>query len=118
MAAETNEISPIVIIKRVLWYLLGLLEVLLAFRFLFKLLGANANSGFVEFVYALSSIFVMPFEAIFPEPQTNVNVFETSTIMAMLVFGILTYFLVLLLNVVTQPPAVEEDTDQSPPPQQ
>src|SRR5665648_1153901 len=35
---------------RIVYYILGLLEVMLGFRLVFKLLGANPGSGFVSFI--------------------------------------------------------------------
>ena len=46
---------------QVIWYLLGVIEVLLGFRVLLKLLGANVQSGFTSFIYSVSSPFALPF---------------------------------------------------------
>src|SRR5665648_1103186 len=45
---------------RIVYYILGLLEVLLGFRLVFKLLGANPGSGFVSFIYSISEVFLVP----------------------------------------------------------
>jgi len=42
---------------RIIYYILGIIEVLLTFRFIFKLLGANPNSGFVSLIYSISQVF-------------------------------------------------------------
>ena len=39
---------------QIIWYLLGLIEALLAFRFVLKLLGANVGAGFVGFIYSIT----------------------------------------------------------------
>jgi len=49
----------------VLVFLFDVLEILLALRFVFKLLGANPSSEFVNFIYNLSAVFVAPFAGIF-----------------------------------------------------
>ena len=46
---------------RVMWYLLGVLEALMAIRFLLALLGANANNGFAALIYGVTGLFVAPF---------------------------------------------------------
>jgi uncharacterized protein YggT (Ycf19 family) len=83
-----------------IWLLTSILEILLAFRFVLKLLGANPNSGFVEFVYSVSSPFTAPFRGIFSTPTTEgdvtTSVFETSTIVAMIVYAIIAWGLVKL----------------------
>jgi hypothetical protein len=75
------------------YYVLGVLEILLAFRFVFKLLGASSVSGFVSFIYSLSGPFVTPFSGIFSTATTTgVNataVLEPATIIAMIVYAIL-----------------------------
>src|SRR4051812_38890275 len=52
-------------VANIIWYILGIVEVLLAFRFVMKLLGANPNSGFVDFIYSVTSVLTAPFDNIF-----------------------------------------------------
>ncbi len=71
---------------------------LLAFRLVLKLLGANPSSGFVSFVYSLSGIFTAPFTAIFHRATTNgvetTAVFEPGTLIAMVVYALVVYGIV------------------------
>ncbi len=46
---------------QIVWYILGIIEVVLAFRFILKLLGANPDAGFSSFIYGISYIFATPF---------------------------------------------------------
>ena len=48
---------------QIVWYVLGLIEAILAFRFILKLLGANPVAGFTNFIYSLSYVFTAPFQA-------------------------------------------------------
>ncbi len=74
---------------QVVWYILGLLEILLAFRFVLKLLAANSTAGFTKFIYGATHIFVAPFNNVFRRAVVdNNNVFEWTTILAMLVYWI------------------------------
>ena len=57
--------------RRVVYYILGVLEILLAFRLVFKLLGANPDSGFVSFIYSISQVFLVPFTTIFRSAATD-----------------------------------------------
>ena len=83
-----------------IWLVLGIFEVLLAFRFFLKLLGANPNSGFTEFVYSVSGPLSAPFRGIFSTPTTEgditTSVFETSTLIAMLVYAVLAWGIIKL----------------------
>jgi hypothetical protein len=76
--------------KRIVYYIGGVIIALIALRFLLLLLGANQGSGFVDFVYGLSGIFVAPFVGIFGEPTFGVSYVETSSIVAIVVYALLT----------------------------
>lgn len=99
---------------QVIWYILGLIEVLLAFRLVLRLLGANANSGFVSFVYAISGPFALPFRGVVGASQFGSSVMEWSTIIAMIVYLIIAYGLVKLFQLVkpTDPIEVERGVEQ------
>ena len=47
------------------YFFFGVLEILLVFRLVLKLMGASLSSAFVGFIYGLSGIFIAPFEGIF-----------------------------------------------------
>ncbi|MDD4297741.1 MAG: YggT family protein, partial [Ruminiclostridium sp.] len=46
--------------RYVIYYVLGLLEIMLGLRFIFMLLGANPRSGFTSFLYSVTGIFIAP----------------------------------------------------------
>ncbi|MES3005626.1 MAG: YggT family protein [Patescibacteria group bacterium] len=74
---------------QIIWYLLGILEVLLAFRFVLKMLGANAGAGFTSFIYGITYVFTAPFLSVFRITQVAGSSFEWPTLLAMLVYWIL-----------------------------
>ncbi len=88
-----------------IYYILGVLEVLLAFRLVLRLLGANPASGFVNFIYDLSGIFTKPFTAIFSRATTEgletTSVFEPETLIAMVVYALVAFGIVKLLLIST-----------------
>jgi len=98
---------------QVIWYLLGVIEVLLGFRVLLKLLGANVQSGFTSFIYSVSSPFALPFAGILGITGISEMVFEWSTLIAMAVYAILAYGLVALFQLIkpTNPEEVEQNVD-------
>lgn len=83
-----------------IWVVLGIFEVLLAFRFFLKLLGANPLSGFTQFVYNASGPLSAPFRGIFSTPTAQgditTSVFETSTLVAMIVYALVAWGIVEL----------------------
>lgn len=76
---------------QIVWYILGIIEVLLAFRFVLKLLGANSAAGFTSFIYGASAIFVAPFLSVFGISQVAGSVFEWTTLLAMFVYWVIAF---------------------------
>src|ERR1035437_7940205 len=81
---------------QVVWYLLGIIEVLLAFRFVLKLLGANPSAGFTSFIYGVTYIFAAPFLSVFRISQVAGSIFEWTTLLAMLVYWIVAFGVIKL----------------------
>lgn len=86
--------------SQIIWYILGVVEFLLAFRFVFKALGANPATGFTNFIYSVTNMMVMPFRGIFPTASVDVSVFEWSTLIAAFVYVCIAWALVYLLDLV------------------
>lgn len=98
---------------QIVWYILGVIEVLLAFRIVLKALGASQASGFTRMIYALSDPLALPFAGIFRTTVTEGSVFEWSTLIAGLVYLLLGYGIVQLMQLVkpTDPVEVESSVD-------
>lgn len=88
--------KPLLKGTQIAWYLLSLLEVLLAFRFVLKFTGANAQAGFTNFIYSVTWPFATPFIAVFPKTTIEGSVFEWTTLLAMLVYWMLALAIVRL----------------------
>ncbi len=88
-----------------IYFIFAVLDVLLAFRFVLQLLGANPSSGFVDFIYNLSAIFVTPFIGIFNESlargAVTTSVFEPATLIAIVVYGLVAWGIVTLIKVIS-----------------
>ncbi len=74
---------------QIVWYILGLVEVLLLFRFVLKLLGANVSAGFTSFIYGVTHLFASPFISVFRASYIEGNIFEWTTLLAMLVYWVI-----------------------------
>ncbi|MDB5161885.1 MAG: Membrane protein involved in colicin uptake [Candidatus Saccharibacteria bacterium] len=96
---KKTAVSGVVIAQRVIYYVGGVIIAILALRLLLQLLGANQASDFVGFVYGLSGVFVTPFFGIFGEPTFGQSHFETSTIVAIVVYGLIIVGVAKLLTV-------------------
>ena len=75
----------------IVWYILGLLETLLALRFVLKLLAANPSAGFSKFIYTVSYPFTTPFLNVFNVMKVGSIVFEFTTLLAMLVYWLIAW---------------------------
>ena len=96
---------------QVVWYIAGLIEVLLAFRFTLKILGADPNSGFAFLIYSVSDLFALPFSGILRTAVINSSIIEWSTIVAMLVYFVIAIGVVELLQLVK--PVKVQEVEQS-----
>ena len=89
------------------YYILGLLETLLAFRLVFRLLGANPGSVFVSLIYTVSGVFLAPFRGIFRAATSNgietTAVLEPHTIIAMIVYALIAYGVVKFIEIKKTP---------------
>lgn len=86
---NSSTTKPIYRGTQVVWYILGIMEVLLAFRFVLKLLGANSGAGFTSFIYGITHVFASPFLNVFRVTKVLGSVFEWTTLLAMLVYWVL-----------------------------
>ncbi len=98
---------------QIIWYILGVIEILLAFRMVLKALGANPLSGFTNLVYALSNPLALPFSGILPVGVNGTSVLEWSTIIAAIVYAIIAYGLFYLIQMIkpVTPDEVEQTVD-------
>jgi len=87
----------------IIYFVFGVLEILLAFRLILKLMGASMASGFVRIIYSLTGIFMMPFEGIFRRGFAQgveiTSVLEPATIVALIVYAILAWGIVKLVRI-------------------
>jgi hypothetical protein len=81
-----------------------ILESVLALRFIFKLLGANPENVFIQFLYNATLVFTYPFAGLFGmSVQNSIAVsrynLEFTTLVAMGVYALLAYIIVRIIDV-------------------
>lgn len=96
------------VVTRVVWFVFGAIEVLIAIRFVLELLGANAAAGFVQFIYGLSNIFMAPFIAILGTARVSGATFEWSALLAIAVYALIAWGIVALIRAAN--PRVQSET--------
>lgn len=75
-------------------FVFALIEILLVFRFLLKLLAANGGSKFVAWVYQTTQPLLNPFLFAFPTPQVKGGfVLEFTTLFAIFAYAFIGYLI-------------------------
>lgn len=91
-------------VKGFLWFLFGVIEVLIGLRVAFKLVGADPANSFVSFIYDIAYPFVAPFFGIVEEPQTaGGSVLEVGSLIAMLIYLLVAWGLSKLIELIMIP---------------
>lgn len=87
----------------IIYYFLGVLEILFAFRFALKLFGANPGSVFVSLIYSITNLFLTPFIGIFRDTVSEgietASVIEPKLILGMIVYAIIAVGVVKLIEI-------------------
>ena len=84
-------------------FVVGVVDILIAARFLGKLLGASSQSAFVSFINTVSGPLVAPFQGIFGNAGSKANSFETADLVAIVVYAVIGWGLVMLIRIATAP---------------
>ncbi len=83
-------------VVQLVYLLFGVIEGLIAIRFVLKALAANASAGFAEFIYGITGPLVAPFYGLFGNPAAQGGVLEVHSIVALIVYGLLGWLIVRL----------------------
>lgn len=91
-------------VSNIIYFVVGMLSILLLMRFVFRLIGSDPTNGLVNFIYNFSAPFVAPFTGIAGDPAvTRGSVFEFTTLIAIALYVLLAWGIVSLLNVLFEP---------------
>ncbi len=98
---HTSVVPKHTLATRIVWYLAGILLILLAFRFGLALMAANPANPFAHFIYAASYPFVAPFFGLFGYHLVyGVSQLEIYTLVAMAVYAVIAWAIDRLLNII------------------
>jgi uncharacterized protein YggT (Ycf19 family) len=84
-----------------IYWLSGMLEILLGLRFALRFFGANPQNEFARLINNLSAPFIAPFSTLFISPTSDggANIFDVNIIIAIIAYAILSYLAVSLESV-------------------
>src|SRR5258708_39177164 len=82
-----NQNSAIARVIRIVYFLFGVLEVLLGLRIVLHMLAANPGNGFADLIYGVTEPFTFLFSTLFKNPALgNGGVLELTAILAMIFY--------------------------------
>jgi uncharacterized protein YggT (Ycf19 family) len=87
--AEMTSDNPGWRASQLVYMLFAVIDGLLLIRLVLKLLGANPHAGFASFIYGFTDFFMAPFRNLLPAYGNEQSVFETSVLIAILVYALL-----------------------------
>jgi uncharacterized protein YggT (Ycf19 family) len=97
------------VLIQLLQLFLAVVAFFLGLRFILRLLAANSSTPFVSWVYSVSDTLISPFRGIFVNPVVEGgSIFDIVTLIALLFYTLLVYFLIALVDAVTRPHSVHE----------
>ncbi len=98
----TSPSTPVVyrpnLASQIIYYVLDVVEIILALRLIFRLFIANPGNPFVTFIYALTAPLVAPFRGIFYNTNSVGVYFEWATVIAMIIYALIAYIIVRLIE--------------------
>ena len=100
---------------QIVWYIVGLIDLFLVFRFVLKFLGANPTAGFTTFIYTVTQPLAAPFLTVFRISRIEGSVFEWTTILAAFVYWLVGWGitkLLLMSKTVSTPEAASKLNEQ------
>jgi YggT family protein len=83
-----------------IYWVVGMLEILLGLRFALRFFGANPQNEFARMINSLSAPFIAPFSTLFISPTSDggANIFDVNILIAITVYALLSYLVVSLVR--------------------
>ena len=84
-------------VRQAIYLIFGIIEGLIAIRFVLRALGANPDAGFASFIYSLTYPLILPFVGLFGTPQAGGSVLELHSITALVVYALVGWLIAKVL---------------------
>lgn len=83
-----------------IYWLGGMIEILLGLRFVLRLFGANMQNEFARLINNISAPFIAPFSTLFVSPTSNTgtNIFDVNIVIAIVAYALLSYLVISLVR--------------------
>ena len=86
------------IIRAFINIVVGIIELLLTFRLIFKFLVVNAGTPFVAWLYGVTAPLVAPFAKIIPDMKLSGFVVDFATLAALIAYAIAGYLILMIFS--------------------
>ena len=96
------------ILRTLINILLGIIELLLTFRLIFKFLTVNTDAPFVGWLYGVTAPLVAPFAKILPNWEFSGFVVDFATVAALIVFALAGGLLLMIFSYSRKEPTPAE----------
>ncbi len=88
-------------ISKLIWLIIGVVSLLVAFRFVLKLIAANPGNAFTDFIYSVTDVLVAPFVGLMSVPAVEGSaVIDIPSIFALIVYPLLAWVVVRLFMII------------------
>lgn len=89
------------LVRELLAFVMAIVEIMLAIRFILRMFAADAHAGFVEWIYTNTQPLLKPFLFAFPTPSVKGGfVFEFTTLFALFAYAFVGYLVEQLLEII------------------
>jgi hypothetical protein len=95
-------------VSQAIGFVFGLIEAFIGIRVILRLIGANPDNAFAQFIYNVSAPFVAPFVGLTGTPAFGTAALEVSSLIAMLVYALIWWALVKLVWMIFYRPATRD----------
>ena len=95
-------------VSQIVWLVAGIIETLIGIRFVLRLIAANPDAVFAQFIYGITGPFLIPFMNLTSDPGIAGAVLEISSLIAIAMYALLAWAIVritwVLFNKPLHPP--------------
>lgn len=103
---EAEQRRGLLKLTQFIWLSFGVLEGLIGLRILLKLIAANPDNTFAQFIYNLTDLFLWPFVGLTRTPAAQEIVLEIHSIIALFVYALLSVLIERMIRIIFSRPKV------------
>lgn len=103
---EAEQRRGLLKLTQFVWLGFGVLEALIGLRILLKLIAANPDNPFAQFIYSITDLFLWPFVGLTRTPAAQGIVLEIHSIIALFVYALLSVLIGRMIRIIFSRPKV------------